>query len=142
MKFKNNSQLNDKLRKLRKFYGIKMEELAQKLGMGSANNYHSYEIGRSYFTLDHVNELAKTYNIALDALIDNNKELQINDLLTKTIEKIDIEDSKESETVIKLLKNFNSLDDKTKSLVNLFIEKVVLENQKQNDTKLKKSALG
>ena len=131
MKFKNNFQLNDKLRKLRKFYGIKMDDLANELKMGSANNYHSYEIGRSHFTLEHIQILCKRYDISLEALTDNKKELHISDLMTKTIQKIEVEDCKQVDLIIELLKKYKFLDSDTKMLIDLFFEKI-LKNSETN----------
>lgn len=87
----------EKIKFLRKSNKYTQEFVAKNLGT-SAPNYSRYESGERKFTIDHIKNLAKLYNVSLSYLLDDNSN-------SIAISQQDFEKLKEAKNVIEKIEN-------------------------------------
>ena len=69
------NRLPEKLAGLRKEYGFTQSDVAQKLNI-SVTEYMNWENGNTICSIEQLKILADTYNVSLDDLVDNTKEIR------------------------------------------------------------------
>ena len=72
-------ELNERLQKLRIKKKLSLQDLSLKIGV-SSNTILSWERGKSVPNIKYLQKLANVYNISIDALIGNKKEIRKNRL--------------------------------------------------------------
>ena len=119
-------KLCDKIAKLRKIKGFSQEEFANKLDV-SRQAVFKWESGENTPDLEKIKKIAKLFNISLDVLLDDEKDISYSDEIKKTASK-----SKE----IKFRKSFDSgIKLKTLELAN--IENGYIEGKKKTNEKIR-----
>lgn len=107
---------NQILRNLREDADLKQKDISEKLYLGK-NTYYNYEKGTREIPFSLIIELAKLYEVSIDYIagITNDKGGM----------------HKNSEEEAEILRLYNSLDDKRKGKVELFLEQLAKQQSKE-----------
>ena len=105
-----------KVKKIRKWLEISIDEVMNLLNMNAKATYNNYEFGWSNFTDEHLQKLSELFKVPLSYLKDNNINVTLEDMIKKDKD-ITLDNNKNTEGLIFFLKNIKDLDDETISAV-------------------------
>ena len=128
------ANVGQKIRKIRKFRGAPLKELAELFGLNSTAVYLGYEVGKSSWTPDMLIKIADYLEVDIGVLTDNSQEIEVEDFLGKK-RKIVVEDLENVNVVLDLAQRLPLVDEK---LVNVFIDfaKKIMPEEKSEDLPL------
>ena len=124
-----------KVRKIRRWLEISLDEAIEALEMNSKNTYNNYENGFSNFTDEHLEKLAKLFDIPDNLLKNDQVIITVKDMLNKD-QNIIIEDNKSNRGLIELLKNINSLSKDSLEIISK-VSEVLINSALENKTEVK-----
>ena len=115
------ANIGKKIKILRKVKNIKTKDIAACAGISSLSNYHLYEKGRSKFTPQMLEAIAKILGVTLEELMTNS--LTLEDAI-KQSQVVTINDPKHSEIVVNFLKNVDLLDENAVNAIMTLMQQI------------------
>lgn len=120
-----------KIRRIRKFRGTPLKELAELVGLNSTAVYLGYEVGKSSWTPDMLIKIADYLEVDIGVLTDNSQEIEVEDFLERK-RKIIVENLSNVNVILDLAERLPQVDNKLTEVFIDFAKKIMPEEKNED----------